>query len=462
VALTGSGTDPGDTLGAMPAYPPPAPVHKVPLTPIVDAEIQRGFRAAIAGRAVIAPALTVVALAVGWFDDTPWRRAALLCLVVFAVAASALVERRARRVGVSSDAVGATAIGTNVVAMAVVQIGAITITGGVDSPLLPIVVPLAVLTAVSLGRRPATWLVLGTQAALLTGLTVVQAAGLAPALDMPSLLGPAPTATVRVVRVTVVLGVLGMASTLGVLLRDRFSAMLDTSLHARDDQLETWKSWSHDLEALTGEIAHELKNPLASVKGLAALVDRDLTGARTAERMCVLREEIDRIDTIVEEFLTFSRPITPLARADVGLGDLLHQVARLHEGLAHRAGVDLRVHADDTTVPADPRKLLRVLVNLVQNALSVAPAGSVITMTCTPEAHRVIVDVTDAGPGVPQALRDRVFEAGVTGREDGSGLGLPIALGIVRQHGGDLQLLDAPGGGTVARVTLPRHPPEPQ
>ncbi len=446
-------------MGDMPAFPPPPPVDDSALVDqdvIVGAELQGLLRTLIAVRMWVVPLLAVIAGVVVWSDPSPWRVWVLGVLVAVAVIASVLMELRARRTDLTLHAAG-----PNLVAMAVAQLTLITASGGVDSPILPIMLPMGLLTTVSMGRRPLTVGVLAVQIVGLAVLTSAQASGLAPVLDMPVLYGengpPAPM--VRVVVGTIVGVALVLSAAIGLHIRTRFVAMVDTGLHARAEQLATWRTSSRDLQALSGELAHELKNPLASIKGLSALVARDLTEQRTQERMRVLQAEVERMRGIVDEFLTFSRPLTPLSVSPVDLVALCERARRLHEGTGSHRRVQVTCGGTAPAVPGDVRKLLQVLVNLVQNAIVATAEGSQVEVVLSSDADQVFVDVLDRGPGVDPSVRDRAFEAGVTNKQDGSGLGLPISLAIARQHGGDLALLDRPGGGTIARLTLPRSSP---
>jgi signal transduction histidine kinase len=164
---------------------------------------------------------------------------------------------------------------------------------------------------------------------------------------------------------------------------------------------------------------------------------------------------------ILDEFLNFSRPLVPLALGETDVGELVHEVAALHEGMARERGVELEVDAPAVRVRCDPRKVKQVLINLVQNALDASPRGAAVelhALGATGGGARV--RVLDRGRGLDPALGDAVFSPGVTSKPSGSGLGLTIARSLARQHGGDLSLAPRPGGGTVAELVLPDRPAE--
>jgi signal transduction histidine kinase len=247
-----------------------------------------------------------------------------------------------------------------------------------------------------------------------------------------------------------------LASTrVGRELRSIFGALFDEAMEERDRSLVLLSEQSRTLTTLSAEIAHELKNPLASIKGLGALVAKDVEG-KTAERVSVLRREVDRMQGILEEFLNFSRPLVPLALARTDLSQLARDVARLHEGTSSDRGVGIAIDAaEPVAISCDPRKVRQVLINLVQNALEASEPGSTVRVVVESELEGARVAVLDRGAGIDPELAERVFEAGVTSKEQGSGLGLAVARSLARQHGGELPLTTRVEGGCEAVLTLP-------
>jgi signal transduction histidine kinase len=108
-------------------------------------------------------------------------------------------------------------------------------------------------------------------------------------------------------------------------------------------------------------------------------------------------------------------------------------------------------------VEGDPGELEQVVLNLLLNAVEAhsGPGEVEVHLSLVREARRVVLEVADRGPGLPTDLGDRVFDPFVTTKREGTGLGLPISFQIVRRHGGELTLSDRPGGGALARVSLP-------
>jgi signal transduction histidine kinase len=331
-----------------------------------------------------------------------------------------------------------------------------TATGGIESPAAPGVMLMIVLASILASGR-AAWAIFVTGIAVFAIFSTVQTLGWFPD-SMPRMFGGAkqePVPALALIR--------GLALTLmtsGVFLvvtrvrqaYERLSERMDAAGRALADRMA---DENRTLGLLTGEIAHELKNPLASVKGLAGLVAKDLDG-RAAERMVVLRREVDRMQQILEQFLTLSRPIVPLDVAEVDLGELCAEVVALHEGVAAERGVALELRAArGLTTSADARKLLQVLVNLVQNALEATPRGRRIAIHAAREEGAPVLRVLDEGPGLAPDVAGRAFESGVTTKAEGSGLGLAIARSLARQHGGEVELAAREGGGVAAIVRLP-------
>jgi two-component system sensor histidine kinase HydH len=399
----------------------------------------------------VAP-VALVALYLAIDDGTPWRRAGLAILGLVGVLGSlrVLTSGQLRRPNWRL-----------VPAKLLLVIGAAAsvcaLTGGLESPFLPALLPMTFMSALALGPRITS----GVVAVLIALVWTFVLLAVTGRVDhfVPAAFGGGPRAGHGDVLLFTAAGVLTVAlpwlTFLGGLLRRTYLDVFTRTVQVRDEAVRTHAEHAQVLTALSGEIAHELKNPLASVKGLAALLARDLPEGKAAERLSVLRREVDRMQSTLEEFLNFSRPLVPLQVRAVELGEVAENIVALHEGMARERGVGLQLDRVATPVSCDPRKIGQVLVNLVQNAIEASGPGGTVEIEVRGESGRARVDVRDRGRGLDPGLGERVFEPGVTTKDRGSGLGLSIARGLARQHGGELVLGPREGGGTVATLTLP-------
>ena len=204
--------------------------------------------------------------------------------------------------------------------------------------------------------------------------------------------------------------------------------------------------------ALAG-LAHELRNPLNGLSLLAVALAEDVAGTPAAAHAARLAAEVEALTRLVEGGLTEVRPLAPARRA-VPLGPLLEEVAALLRPLAAGRGVEVTVAASGEA-RADRDQLRRALVNLVRNALEASPDNGVVALAASRAGAGAVLEVHDRGPGLDEAARQRLFQPFATTKPHGTGLGLALAQRVAAAHGGALALLPRPGGGTVARLTVP-------
>jgi two-component system sensor histidine kinase HydH len=205
------------------------------------------------------------------------------------------------------------------------------------------------------------------------------------------------------------------------------------------------------LGQMSAVLAHEIRNPLASLKGHAQLVVERL-GAEQPERRNAARvvAEATRLEGLTSDLLEFARsgPMN-VAPAD--------PVALLREA-AVEAGAPLDITSQNAPPrwPLDARRCRQVLVNVLRNAVQAAPAARSPQGSVTVEDDRLVYAIRDFGPGLPAGQEDRVFEPFFTTRASGTGLGLAVARRIVELHGGGITAANAAGGGAQFRIELPR------
>ena len=326
------------------------------------------------------------------------------------------------------------------------QTAVVGLTGGIESPLLFVIIALPFAGGVMLGPG------LHSRAVLLAvlfvpWLLVVAGARAWTPRTVPELLALDPGFADRmpytVTRASVVNLACIFVYRLGLWMYVIINRMIDAALDARRTALETQRERNRELVQLSSAIAHELKNPLATIKGLVQLVER---GDKNAQRrFAVLHREIDRTRSILDEFLNFSRPLGALSTERVDLAVLLDDLTALHEGLAAEAGarVDPPPRGPSRAsriVAGDPRKLGQALTNLLQNAIEASSPGSRVEWVLSTGDGTVTVGVRDEGPGIDEAVLGRISQLGATTKPGGSGIGLAVARTIAEQHGGRLEI----------------------
>jgi signal transduction histidine kinase len=197
-----------------------------------------------------------------------------------------------------------------------------------------------------------------------------------------------------------------------------------------------------------------LKNPLAAIKGLVQLSARAACDPDSAEQLRVVATEVDRMESILKEYLSFSRPVEALQPQRVALGALADEVLTLMEARAATAGVALR-RRGDAIIEADPRRLKDALFNLVGNALEATTSGGDVEVEINEVARSARIAVRDSGRGMAPEVLERLGTPFFTTRDEGTGLGVVVARATFAQHGGSLVYSSEPGRGTTALGTLP-------
>jgi signal transduction histidine kinase len=212
------------------------------------------------------------------------------------------------------------------------------------------------------------------------------------------------------------------------------------------------------LGELTAGIAHEFRNGLATIHGYSRLIDPTALPSKYQPYVEGIRQETEALGKVVTNFLNFARP-EQLSFAPVDLGAVVRRAA---DDLRHELpdGTALTVDGTFAIIHGDEVLLRQVFGNLVRNAVEACGgAGRIATVSIRGEietgqrACRVIVD--DNGPGVPHAVRERIFQPFFTGRRGGTGLGLAIVQKIVVMHNGRVSVRDASTGGASVHVVLP-------
>ncbi|HSN98391.1 MAG TPA: ATP-binding protein, partial [Candidatus Nanopelagicales bacterium] len=206
------------------------------------------------------------------------------------------------------------------------------------------------------------------------------------------------------------------------------------------------------LGEMSAVLAHEIRNPLAALKGHAQLLSEQLPdGGRERKRADRVVHEAGRLEALTRELLDFARS-GQVQRAEVDPAALL--------GEAVEAVDPERIRVDAAGAPAafplDAVRMRQVLENLLRNAIQASPAEAEVEVTVAEVEGRLCLVVRDRGEGIPAGQEDRIFEAFHTTRVHGTGLGLAVARRIVELHGGWIRAESHPGGGAALRISIPR------
>jgi signal transduction histidine kinase len=205
------------------------------------------------------------------------------------------------------------------------------------------------------------------------------------------------------------------------------------------------------LGQLTAGLAHELRNPLASIKGSADLLARGAAGRDPVARELgeIISSEVDRTNLLVTRFLDFARPLEP-HREMADIGEIVDRAAR-HAGVAI-----VRDYSPDVPrLALDPTLIEQVFINLLTNASQASAPDEPVTVTTRLPGRTVDIDVTDRGCGIPPDKIETIFNPFMTTKQTGVGLGLAIVTKIVDGHGGKMTVDSQPGKGSTFRLSLP-------
>jgi heavy metal sensor kinase len=223
------------------------------------------------------------------------------------------------------------------------------------------------------------------------------------------------------------------------------------------------------LRRFTSDASHELRTPLTAIRSVGeAGLRRPGTAETYREVIESMLEEAGRLTRLVESLLAISRADSGqirLVRSEIDVLPFVREVGSFVEVLADDKGQHLCIEGDEATWIQGDRGILRqILINLLDNAIKYSPAGGCIwvRVVCT-NVQTVSVEVQDSGPGISSQHRDRIFDRfyrvdeGRSREEGGAGLGLALAKWGAEAHGGSLELLCPPGGGSIFRLSLPSH-----
>lgn len=254
------------------------------------------------------------------------------------------------------------------------------------------------------------------------------------------------------------------------LLLDQAGFAFENAYHYHLQKERTRKMYRADRLATLGELAagaaHEIRNPLTSIRSSIQFLKKKLKQRGDIEMAEDLITEVDRINEIIEGMLSFAKPQEP-KKEDINLKILLTQTVQMVSNTARKKGIDIDLNyvSHNEHIIADHAQLKQVLINVLMNSIqSIDHSGGKVMI----EANEVsgtlnygdvgsfyIIEITDNGKGIKPEDTDKIFDPFFTTKTEGTGLGLSISYGIISRHGGEIEIKSDVGKGTRVKIKLP-------
>ena len=216
----------------------------------------------------------------------------------------------------------------------------------------------------------------------------------------------------------------------------------------------------HERQAALGSlvpvVAHNIRNPLASIRATAQVLDHADNEAELKEGKQAIVDTIDRLGRWVNALVSYLHPLQPVFR-DVGVATLLDAALELLQGKIAEKGIDVKREygAEPISLSADPDLMEQAIYGLLANAVDASPNGAELLITVTGEERAVTIGIRDYGPGLPFSPQPGNLEPGPSTKRFGTGLGIPIAFKICQGHGWDLSFDVGQDQGTLVRIVAP-------
>ncbi len=213
---------------------------------------------------------------------------------------------------------------------------------------------------------------------------------------------------------------------------------------------------------LAAGVAHEIRNPLSSIKGFATYFKeryKDVPGDK--ETADIMIQEVDRLNRVISQLLEFASP-TRIQKSPVKIVPLIQESVKLIESDAKRKGIILKlnIEEEDPIIPADPDKLKQVLLNLYLNAIEAMDKGGKLIIRVGTDFNKnsMFIKISDTGHGIKHEDLPHIFDPYFTTKSSGTGLGLAIAHKIIESHGGEIRVISNHRQGTEVTIFLPLNP----
>lgn len=211
------------------------------------------------------------------------------------------------------------------------------------------------------------------------------------------------------------------------------------------------------ISSLAAGVAHEIRNPLSSIKGFAVYLKERLSAdgedKKTAD---IIIAEVERLNRVITQLIEFARPLE-LKKEKTSLADLIGHAMKLVEAEARKNNITVSLNAPGDVAPAkvDPDKVKQVLLNILLNAVAAMKNGGRLEMTLKQEKENVLIEVMDSGAGIATADLPRIYDPYFTSKPAGTGLGLAVVQKIMEAHGGQILVESLEGRGTTVSLFFP-------
>lgn len=213
----------------------------------------------------------------------------------------------------------------------------------------------------------------------------------------------------------------------------------------------------HLIGEMASTIIHDFKNPITAIQLSAELIAHKHHDDPTQNRTRIIIQQAQRIVTMVQELLDFARENFNLKKEIQTVAELFEQFHSLNEDFFEQSGVKVVMNPISSKIEVDSGRLLRVFQNLVTNAIEAMHGKGDLTISARENGEWVEIRIQDTGPGIPEEIRNSLFEPFVTfGKKDGTGLGMAIVKAIVEAHRGQIFFETETGKGTTFFVRLPK------
>ncbi|MCC3357672.1 ATP-binding protein [Bacillus sp. REN16] len=205
---------------------------------------------------------------------------------------------------------------------------------------------------------------------------------------------------------------------------------------------------------LAAGIAHEIRNPLTTIKGFVQLQKEK--SESTSQISDIILSELDRINQIVSELLVFSKPQSKILK-EFKVKELIDYVIKLtsHEAILHNVEVMVENHAAEAILYGDKNELIQVFVNVIKNSIDAMPNGGKTRIRTVVADDKIKIEIIDTGVGIPKERLEKIGEPFFTLKEKGMGLGLTMSNKIIQDHKGTFKMISKVGLGTKVIITLP-------